>query len=38
MVMEQLDRFNTYIDTELFNAFFDTEVPFWTLDSCTSVC
>ena len=30
MVMEQLDRFNTFIDTELFNAFFDTEALFWT--------
>ena len=30
MVMEQLDRFNKFIDTELFNAFFDTEALSWT--------
>ena len=30
MVLEQLDHFNTFIDTELSNAFFDTEAPFWT--------
>ena len=30
MVMEQLDRFNTFIKTELFNYLFDTEAPFWT--------
>ena len=30
MVTEQLDRSNTCIDAELFNAFFDTKAPFWT--------
>ena len=33
MVMEQLDRFKTFIDTEIFNAYFDTEAPFWTWTS-----
>ena len=33
IVMEQLDRFNTFIDTESFNAIFDTEAPFWTCHS-----
>ena len=29
MVMKQLDRFNTFTDTELFNAFFDMELDLW---------
>ena len=30
MVMEQLDRLKKFIDTELFNVFFNTEAPFRT--------
>ena len=31
MVMEQLDRFNKFIDTDFFNAFLDNESPFYTM-------
>ena len=32
MVMEQLNRFNTFINTDSFNVFFDTEAPFLDMD------